>query len=259
MHKVEILKDFKQEFQDLTYENRENQEKLSIRFTTLISKFLDSNSAYIEKFNKVSFTPLVVFFDGSDESTKFKEAWFIGHKYALKIIDDVIEDVELFDTVESKTKKEPLIMKDSLKVFIVHGHDDGAKETVARFVDKLGFKAVILHEQVDSGATIIEKLEKHTDVGFAIVLYTECDIGGVKSKPEDLKPRARQNVIFEHGLLIGKIGRANVVALVKGDVEIPNDISGVVYKPMDTGGAWKYSIAKEMKSSGYDVDMNKID
>ena len=114
MHKVEILKDFKQEFQDLTYENRENQEKLSIRFTTLISKFLDSNSAYIEKFNKVSFTPLVVFFDGSDESTKFKEAWFIGHKYALKIIDDVIEDVELFDTVESKTKKEPLIDRKSV-------------------------------------------------------------------------------------------------------------------------------------------------
>ena len=172
-----------------------------------------------------------------------------------------LEDIKLFDTIDN-VKSEDSLNKfdvDFSKVFIVHGHDDGAKETVARFVDKLGFKAVILHEQVDSGATIIEKLEKHTDVGFAIVLYTECDIGGVKSKPEDLKPRARQNVIFEHGLLIGKIGRANVVALVKGDVEIPNDISGVVYKPMDTGGAWKYSIAKEMKSSGYDVDMNKID
>ncbi|KRU23757.1 TIR domain-containing protein [Psychrobacter pocilloporae] len=260
MDKIKILKDFKQEFQDLTYENHENQDKLSIRFTTLISRLLDSNSPYIQKFNKVSFTPLAVFFDGSDESAKFKEAWSIGHKYALRIIDDVIEDVELFDKVESTTKKEPLIMKDSSKVFIVHGHDDGAKNEVARFVEKLGFEAKILHEQVDSGATIIEKLEKHTDVGFAIVLYTACDIGGViKSKLEDLKPRARQNVVFEHGLLIGKIGRANVVALVKGDVEIPNDISGVVYKSMDTGGSWKYSIAREMKSSGYDVDMNKID
>ena len=141
----------------------------------------------------------------------------------------------------------------------MHGHDDGAKNEVARFIEKLGFEAKILHEQVDSGATIIEKLEKHTDVGFAIVLYTACDIGGVRSKPEDLKPRARQNVVFEHGLLIGKIGRANVVALVKGDLEIPNDISGVVYKSMDISGAWKYSIAKEMKSSGYDVDMNKVD
>ncbi|WP_114701749.1 TIR domain-containing protein [Psychrobacter proteolyticus] len=259
MDKVGAFKTLRQDFQNLTYENHDNQDKLSIRFTTLISRFLDSNSPYIQKFNKISFTPLAVFFNGSDESAKFKEAWLIGHNYALKVIDDVIEDIELFDTAESLTKKEPLIMKDSSKIFIVHGHDDGAKETVARFVDKLGFEAVILHEQVDSGATIIEKLEKYTDVGFAIVLYTECDIGGVKSKPEDLKPRARQNVIFEHGLLIGKIGRANVVALVKGNVEIPNDISGVVYKPMDTGGAWRYSIAREMKSSGYDVDMNKID
>ena len=148
---------------------------------------------------------------------------------------------------------------DCSKVFIVHGHDDGAKNEVARFIEKLGFEAKILHEQIDSGATIIEKLEKHTDVGFAIVLYTACDVGGVRSKPEDLKPRARQNVVFEHGLLIGKIGRANIVALVKGDLEIPNDISGVVYKSMDISGAWKYSIAREMKSSGYDVDMNKVE
>ena len=128
MDKIKILKDFKQEFQDLTYENHENQDKLSIRFTTLISRLLDSNSPYIQKFNKVSFTPLAVFFDGSDESAKFKEAWSIGHKYALRIIDDVIEDVELFDKVESTTKKEPLIMKDrSNQSSIVHGHADGAK------------------------------------------------------------------------------------------------------------------------------------
>ena len=256
MNKVETFKTLRQDFKNLTYENHENQDKLSIRFTALISKFIDSESAYIKKFDNVSFTSgTVVFYE-----PKSKEIWVAGHKHALQLIDDVIEDIELFDTLDRPTKKESLITKDSSKVFIVHGHDDGAKETVARFVDKLGFKAVILHEQVDSGATIIEKLGKHTDVGFAIVLYTECDIGGViKSNPEDLKPRARQNVIFEHGLLIGKIGRANVVALVKGNVEIPNDISGVVYKSMDTSGAWKYSIAREMKSSGYDVDMNKID
>ncbi|PYE38385.1 TIR domain-containing protein [Psychrobacter fozii] len=256
MNKVETFKILRQDFQNLTYENHENQDKLSIRFTALISKFIDSESAYIKKFDNVSFTSGTNFF----YEPKSKEIWMAGHKHALQLIDDVIEDIELFDTLDRPTKKESLITKDSSKVFIVHGHDDGAKETVARFVDKLGFKAVILHEQVDSGATIIEKLGKHTDVGFAIVLYTECDIGGViKSNPEDLKPRARQNVIFEHGLLIGKIGRANVVALVKGNVEIPNDISGVVYKSMDTSGAWKYSIAREMKSSGYDVDMNKID
>ncbi len=71
-------------------------------------------------------------------------------------------------------------------------------------------------------------------------------------------PRARQNVVLEHGYLMGKLGRSKVCALVKGDVEIPNDISGVVYISMDDAGAWKFAVAKEMKAAGYDIDMNLI-
>ncbi|WP_201592489.1 TIR domain-containing protein [Psychrobacter fozii] len=260
MNEMEVLEKLKQDYMSLTYESRAEREMLSLRFKASVRRLLGDKSEYIEAFNKVSFSPISFSIDGFGNEARFRQSWESGHEKALNIIVAVIEDAKLFDTVESTTEKKSLIMKDSSKVFIVHGHDDGAKNEVARFIEKIGFEAKILHEQVDSGDTIIEKLEKHTDVGFAIVLYTECDIGGViKSKPEDLKPRARQNVIFEHGLLIGKIGRANVVALVKGDVEIPNDISGVVYKAMDISGAWKYSIAREMKNSGYDVDMNKID
>lgn len=212
------------------------------------------NKDYIADFDNISFSAMFGYTD-MPESVEI-EAWESGKSSAINLVDAMVEELELFpkssiDKVDNDV--------DRSKVFIVHGHDDGAKNEVARFVEKLGFKAIILHEQVDSGDTIIEKLEKHTDVGFAIVLYTACDVGSVKSNPDNLKPRARQNVIFEHGLLIGKIGRQNVVALVKGDVEIPNDISGVVYKPMDINGAWKYSIAREMKSSGYNVDMNKVE
>ena len=152
----------------------------------------------------------------------------------------------------------PKALLDKSKVFIVHGHDDAAKESAARFIDNLGFKAIILHEQASSGRTIIEKIEANTNVGFAIVLYTPCDVGAPKGEKDHQKPRARQNVVFEHGYLIGKIGRKNVSALVKGDIETPNDISGVVYIKMDEGDAWKYMVAKEMKKSGYDVDLNKI-
>lgn len=149
------------------------------------------------------------------------------------------------------------VILDTTKVFIVHGHDNEAKYTTARFVEKLGLEAIILHEQASKGKTIIEKIEDHSNVGFAIVLYTSCDVG--KSKDgQELKSRARQNVIFEHGYLIGKIGRENVCALVKGDIEKPNDISGVVYIDMDVHGAWTISLAREMKSAGYKIDMNKI-
>lgn len=106
--------------------------------------------------------------------------------------------------------------------------------------------------------TTIEKIESYSDVGFGIVLHTPCDVGSKKKDSLDLRNRARQNVVFEHGFLIGKIGRENVCALVKGNIETPNDISGVVYVSMDNSESWEYQIAKEMKKSGYEVDMNKL-
>jgi len=145
---------------------------------------------------------------------------------------------------------------DLTKVFIVHGHDKSLKEEVARFIEKLKLKPIILHEEPSSGNTIIEKIEKNSNVGFGIVLYTPCDTGASQEDSINIKSRARQNVVFEHGYLIGKIGRQNVCALVKGEIEKPNDISGVVYIPI--AGDWKISLAKELRSSGYIIDMNLV-
>lgn len=155
-------------------------------------------------------------------------------------------------------KKKPIITKDLdlSKVFIVHGHDKLLKTEVARFIEKLNLEPIILHEQASSGKTIIEKIEDYSNVGFGIVLYTPCDIGAQNQKDAELQPRARQNVVFEHGYLIGKIGRNNVCALVKGNIEKPNDISGVVY--ISIGNDWKLSLAKELRNSGYEIDMNLV-
>ncbi|MBN2879895.1 MAG: nucleotide-binding protein [Clostridia bacterium] len=150
------------------------------------------------------------------------------------------------------------IVLDNKKVFIVHGHDSGMKNTVARYLSKIDLKPIILHEVASKGKTIIEKLEQHTSVGYAIILYTACDLGNSKDKSDTLNPRARQNVIFEHGYLIGKLGRERVVALVEKGVEIPSDNDGVVYITIDSAEAWKYEIAREMKAIGYNIDVNKI-
>jgi len=143
------------------------------------------------------------------------------------------------------------------KVFIVHGHDELEESRVARFIEKLGLEAIILHEQSSAGKTIIEKLEEYSDVGFGIILYTPDDHGNVKSSKE-LKPRARQNVVFEHGYMIAKLGRDKVCALVKRDIEKPNDISGVVYIELDRGNSWQLGLASELKRAGYDINMNKL-
>lgn len=145
----------------------------------------------------------------------------------------------------------------SENIFIVHGHDEAAREATARFVEKLGFHPVILHEKPNAGKTLIEKFEHHAEAGFAIVLLTPDDVGYPKADPEEARHRARQNVIFELGYFLGKLGRARVCALYKGDVEILSDYQGVLYIPMDAGGAWRILLAKEIKEAGLDVDLNK--
>lgn len=144
------------------------------------------------------------------------------------------------------------------KVFIVHGHDDELKESAARLVEKIGLEAVILHEQANEGLTIIQKLEKQADVGYAIILYTPCDEGRKKGS-RNSKPRARQNVVFEHGLFMGKLGARRVCALRKSEVEMPSDAQGILYiEVKDGSNEWKHEVAKELKNAGYDVDLNKI-
>ena len=173
----------------------------------------------------------------------------------------VYEDEEFWigqekDERNAEKREEPPMI-DNKKVFIVHGHDDGAKQTVARFIEKMGFEAIILHEQPDGGKTIIEKIEVNSDVAYVIVLYTPCDLGKAKADSEE-KPRARQNVVFEHGYFIGLLGRNRVCALVKGDIEMPGDYSGVVYKKMDSEGAWKTDVLKEMKNAGIPINAEKL-
>lgn len=143
-------------------------------------------------------------------------------------------------------------------VFIVHGQDEAAKESVARFVEKLDFHPIILHEQPSSGRTIIEKFEDYSDVSYAVVLLTPDDSCAPESNPEKARPRARQNVIFELGFFVGRLGRDHVCVLYKEGVEIPSDYKGVIYVEMDDGAGWKVKLGQEMKEAGMDVDLNKI-
>lgn len=144
----------------------------------------------------------------------------------------------------------------SRKVFIVHGHDDGARETVARFLERIGLEAIILHEQANQGRTIIEKVVAHGDVGFAVVLLTPDDEGCAKGGTPE--PRARQNVLLELGYFIGRLGRDKVCALKRGTLEIPSDFAGVVWETMDSNGGWKRALARELEAAGHDIDWNKV-
>lgn len=144
-------------------------------------------------------------------------------------------------------------------VFIVHGHDDAAKTKVAFLIHRLGLNPIILNEQANQGQTIIEKFEQHAaEVGFAVVLFTPDDEGRSIKPDSVLLPRARQNVILEMGYFVGRLGRSKVCPLYTPKVELPSDLLGVAYTPMDPHDAWQIKIAKEMKAAGLPVDLNRL-
>jgi predicted nucleotide-binding protein len=145
------------------------------------------------------------------------------------------------------------------KVFIVHGHDDGLKNAVARFLSRVGLSPIILHELPNRGRTIIEKFMDHSDVGFAVVLLTADDKGGLAtSSSEDFGFRARQNVVMELGFFLGRLGRERVAAIYDERVEMPSDYRGVLFLPYDKQGNWQHSLIKEIKAAGIPVDANRL-
>ncbi len=174
-------------------------------------------------------------------------------------LESVSDQLELIpESSNSNTRVSRSSNITSRQVFIVHGHDEAARESLARFLEKLGLDAIILHERPNAGRTIIEKFEQEAaTIGFAIVLLTPDDLGTSADKPDNLQPRARQNAILELGYFIGRLGRERVCAFHKDELEIPSDIAGVAYVAMDSRGNWRIELARELKTAGFDVDLNK--
>ncbi|MBS0633711.1 MAG: nucleotide-binding protein [Verrucomicrobia bacterium] len=149
-------------------------------------------------------------------------------------------------------------MPKSNSVFLVHGQDEGSKHAVARFLEQLGVAPVILQEQINRGLTVIEKFEDFASrAGFAVVLMTPDDYGYQAGHEQDRKPRPRQNVVLELGYFAARLGRSKTLVLIKGELEMPSDIMGLIYERLDHGQGWKMRLAQELKSAGFTIDLNK--
>ncbi len=195
-------------------------------------------------------TPLSEYTQGASKNKRDSIA-LLGE--AIRSLGEDLVEATPVTAVEVKSAAKFTLSRD---IFVVHGHDEGARESVARFLEKLGFRPIILHEQANRGKTIVEKVEAHSNVSFAVVLLTPDDVGG-KSGAE-LGPRARQNVILELGYFIGLLGRERVCALKRGDVEVPTDFAGIVYVAFEEGSDWRHGLAKELRAAGHVVDWNIV-
>jgi len=127
-------------------------------------------------------------------------------RQAIRTLEDEIADQE--QTNHAETPREAVLPRDLSKIFVVHGRDEGPREAIARFLERLGFEAIILHEQANQSRTVIEKIEGYSDVGFAVVCLRRTMKENLKGG--EPQPRARQNVLLELGYFIGKLTRACV-------------------------------------------------
>jgi predicted nucleotide-binding protein len=191
--------------------------------------------------------------------------------------------------LEERDKKAKKVFSND--VFIVHGRDYKPVKELKTILKKLGLTPIVLHEQPSRGRTVVEKLEKYSDVGYAFIILTPDDIGAsrylgrsdlailgnqelvenaVISKemrfkgpfswkkgfmilfPSFMKMRARQNVVLEFGFFMGLLGRDRVCCLYKGDIELPSDMHGIVPIPFEESvNQAKDEIIKELEAADY--------
>lgn len=185
------------------------------------------------------------------------KSYFAIHWDAINRMKDV---TERFVKTLPQRKKEMIreAMPISKNVFIVHGRDNKPALELARIVEKdLGLNSIILHEKSDRGRTIIEKLEDESlEVGYAFIILTPDDVGNLIEGFNEgkLMYRARQNVVLEFGYFIGLLGRNRVCCLHTGDIELPSDMKGIIYKPFkDSIKECFHDIVKELKAAGYKI------
>ena len=217
------------------------------------------NDSHLTDFDNIRFHPGA--YSPDNPGPAFQRAYMDGLESAEAVLKSMIEEINGYwddedqTPIPSEIRENAQIIMD--EIFIVHGRDEGAKDKVARFLENLDLKPVILAEIPGKGRTIIEKFEHHAQVGYAIVLLTPDDAGSLQGDENDPKPRARQNVIFELGFFIGRLGRERVCALTKGDVEIPLDYAGIEYIPFNDADDWKLKLIRELKSGGFEIDANR--
>ena len=261
---LELLHKLREDVQGLGFKQNDTLDALKRRADMLIRNIFGGQSKYLHDLQRIAFHPSV-WIEGMTADDA-RPSWDSGRDKFVNLVNTLIKEIEIFRSPKGRSnedsgEKQPSVSV-STSVFIVHGHDEEMKQAVARMIEKLGLQATILHEQPSQGRTVIEKLMDHsTGISFAIVLLSPDDLAYKKGQdPSEVSYRARQNVVFELGFFLGKLGRSRVVALhrqVHG-FEMPSDYSGVLYVPYDDRGTWQLEILRELKAAGYQADANRL-
>jgi len=252
---LELLDSIIEELSRLPYGDNIARDALMKRAAMLLRRICGADSNYVTDLGRIRFSPMYA----PAPEHAMVEAWRSAEGRIRNLINTIKEEIELFEAAGSSEKSGSAMAEQNTSVFIVHGHDEELKQSVARTIDKLGLESVILHEKPNKGRTIIEKFQDYSAVGFAVCLLSADDIGRSVSATDE-SFRARQNVIFELGFFLGRLGRERVAAIYRPHerFELPSDYSGVLFIEYDSDGAWRFKLAKELKACGYSLNVDSI-
>jgi len=84
---------------------------------------------------------------------------------------------------DSKSRKHQEVS--SKNVFIVHGRDHAPMKELKAMLYEFGLSPIVLHEQPSGSRTIVEKLEKYSDISYAFIVLTPDDIRVTSNKEEE--------------------------------------------------------------------------
>jgi predicted nucleotide-binding protein len=243
------------------YKDWNNDRRRWINLTGEGLKSIYTNSEPAQEFELAASPPVMIGGGSIAQNFEWQQEEIDRASNVLVSLRERLEYLEAPGDVPDDRGREQAPQRDQ-QIFLVHGHVNGVKEAVGRLLEKTGdHKIVILHEQPSEGRTIIEKFENYAGASdFAVVLLTADDVGRQAAEDgsePDLRLRARQNVVFELGFFVGRLGRARVAVLYKQGVELPSDFKGVVYIPLDDD-SWRYKLLQELRNVGLDYDLNKI-
>lgn len=148
------------------------------------------------------------------------------------------------------------------KIFVVHGHDREARDQLELILRRLGLQPFILQNEDGGGKTIVEALEQHIyrDAAFGVVLMTPDDFGYVKTETDaDRRPRARQNVVLELGMVMASLGRERMAILQKGALERPSDTDGILRIEFnDHVRETVPKLVQRLQASGFDIPAGAV-
>jgi len=180
-----------------------------------------------------------------------------------EVTDDIVLGPPGYKIPSAKVTRGKTGRGHKLGLFVVHGDDQGLKNAVARFAEAVGLKPVTLHDRPDRGRTVIERFEQESDLGFAIMLCAADDLAGSRSalgqagstiEKEALRQRARQNVIFELGYFVGKLGRSRVAIIMDEGVEFPLGLHAIIYISRDN---WTTELHRALIDAGYSISQEQ--